>query len=391
MALRLAGDGHDVHVITSDFQSRSRFGWSSREIAGFMVHSIPIRYDNSMGIGARLWAFVAFALLAGPKAVRVGGDVVVATSTPLTISIPGNLVKSRLGIPLILEIRDSWPSVPIAMGALNNPLVRSAARSFEKWSYKRADRIIALSEEMRENVTKVSGYEEDVAVIPNGSDRRLFEVSEDVGTLFREDYEWLGNRPLVVYTGAFGRVNGVSYMAYLAAATRKIDPEIRFLAIGAGAQYEDVCSLASKLEVLDETMFIWPTMPKTKIACVLSAATVASSWVINIPVLHGNSANKLFDAFAAGRPVLVNYGGWQSDLLADTGAGIALDPIDYTNAAEDLVGFVRSAKRIQMARCESARLGREVFDRDLLYERFASVVSPPLAPMRSSQDLTVAI
>jgi glycosyltransferase involved in cell wall biosynthesis len=373
MARRLARDGHDVHVVTSDAHSSGIF-WRHTQIAGFTVHTIPVRYDNSMGIGRRIWAFIAFALLAGPKACAIGGDLVFATSTPLTIAIPGVLTKKIRRIPMVLEIRDSWPTVPIAMGALNNRMGQIIARRLEKWSCAQADRIIALSDDMKDGVTRLGVHHHQVTVIPNGSDRALFDVDTKVGESFRKEYGWLGDRPLVVYTGAFGRVNGLSYMVHLAKATREIDPEIRFLAVGDGAQFEQVRNLAERFGLLDDTMFVWPAVPKTEIVRILSAASAASSWVVNIRELHGNSANKLFDAFAAGRPMLVNHGGWQSDLLTLSGAGLALDPVDYEEAATELVNFLRSEATVSDARAQSMRLGHDVFDRDLLYNAFLSVL-----------------
>ena len=37
--------------------------------------------------------------------------------------------------------------------------------------------------------------------------------------------------------------------------------------------------------------------------------------VIPIKELWANSANKLFDTLAAGRPILINYNGWQKELI----------------------------------------------------------------------------
>ena len=76
--------------------------------------------------------------------------------------------------------------------------------------------------------------------------------------------------------------------------------------------------------MLDETLLVRPPMPKREIPALLAAATVATSLFRPIPEMESNSANKFFDALAAGRPVAINYGGWHRQLLHERGAGIAL-------------------------------------------------------------------
>ena len=62
--------------------------------------------------------------------------------------------------------------------------------------------------------------------------------------------------------------------------------------------------------MLDETLTVQPPLPKREIPALLAAATVATSLFRPIPEMESNSANKFFDALAAGRPVAINYGGW---------------------------------------------------------------------------------
>ena len=114
---------------------------------------------------------------------------------------------------MVFEVRDLWPELPIAIGALKNPFLISAARLLEKYAYKNADRIVALSPGMKEGITKTGPGEDKVAVIPNSCDRGLFRVPPEEGERLRRRYDWLVDRPLVIYLGTFGKVNGISYLA----------------------------------------------------------------------------------------------------------------------------------------------------------------------------------
>ena len=131
MARRLVRSGHEVHMVTADSQgsgARGKNSWSLTEEAGIHVHWLPVPYSNNMTYRARVKAFISFARYAGLRAVPLRPDVVFATSTPLTIALPAAYAAKRLRIPLVFEVRDLWPEMPIAVGALRNPLAIWAAQ-----------------------------------------------------------------------------------------------------------------------------------------------------------------------------------------------------------------------------------------------------------------------
>jgi glycosyltransferase involved in cell wall biosynthesis len=368
MARRLVAAGHEVHVVTSlrDEQAAPSKEWSRTVEAGIQVHWLPVPYSNTMSYPDRIRAFVRFAWKASARAASLGGDVVFATSTPLTIAIPGIYAARKNKIPMVFEVRDLWPDVPIAIGALRGPIAIGVARWLERLAYRNSAYVVALSPGMKAGVLRMGYPESRVRVIPNASDLDLFDVPAEAGTAFRKRFPWLGNRPLVVYTGTLGYINGVDYVARVAAATRNMDPDIRFLIVGWGKEWPKVRDTASHLGVLDQNLFMIESLPKAEIPAVLSAANLASSMFLPIPEMWANSANKFFDALAAGRPIAINHQGWQADLIQQTGAGLVLDPHDVQGAARQIVQAVRDADWLQQAGRAARRLAVERFDRDRL-------------------------
>ncbi|MDR8406675.1 glycosyltransferase family 4 protein, partial [Acinetobacter baumannii] len=87
------------------------------------------------------------------------------------------------------------------------------------------------------------------AVIPNSSDLELFKVEDRRVEEFRKSHEWLQDRPLIVYTGTFGHINGVGYLIEIAAKLKTLNPEIRILLVGDGVEYEKVERQAAQLNV----------------------------------------------------------------------------------------------------------------------------------------------
>lgn len=374
MARRLVACGHDVQMITSDRSTSGRRGWRETEEAGIQVHWLSVPYSNRMGHVRRLVAFASFALRASRRAVEIGGDLVFATSTPLTIALPAIRAKRRLGVPMIFEVRDLWPTLPIAVGALRSGAAIRAARWLERHAYSNAHHIIALSPGMKAGIVETGIVPEAVTVVPNSCDLEAFDIGTDTTVALRHQFEWLGSRPLVLYAGTLGRINGVEYLAKIAAETISLDAEVRFVAIGSGLEEEKVRGIADELGVLGCNFFMLPPLPKSEVAAWFAAADLSTSLCVDLPELWPNSANKFFDALAAGTPVMINYQGWQADLLRDSMAGIVVPPDEPRRAAVALHSFLGNGDRRRVAQAAARELATEEFSLDILFDRFRTVL-----------------
>jgi glycosyltransferase involved in cell wall biosynthesis len=373
MAKRLVADGHELHMITSDRTGKTSDDWYRTTEAGIHVHWLPVRYGNTMPYNERIKAFFKYAFKAGLYAGRFKADVIFATSTPLTIALPAVYASTRLKIPMVFEVRDLWPELPIAIGALKDPLIMPS-HWLEHFAYRNSTAIVALSPGMKEGVVRTGYPPERVHVIPNSCDLDLFQVPAEAGVVFRKRFPWLGDRPLVIYAGTFGRINGIGYLAKLAAETRSLAPEVRFLVIGGGYEFDMVSNLARDLGVLGQNFFVMPQLPKADMPALFSAATISTSTVIDLPQMWSNSANKFFDSLAAGKPVAINYKGWQANLLKQTGAGLVLSPNDLPSAARSLVNGIKDQNWLTKAGKAALSLAHTRFNRDLLARQLETVL-----------------
>lgn len=342
---------------------------------GIRVIVVPQEYSNQMSFDRRIRAFLSFAWKASWVRLPHDIDAVFATSTPLTIAIPGIIQKIRNSAPLVFEVRDLWPEMPIAMGALRNPIARFLARALEWTAYHASRRIVALSPGMADGVIRRGVSKSRVTVIPNACDLDLFRIAPEIGRAFRRDVLRVDEAtPLLVYAGTFGHVNGVGYAIEMAKHLQQMGARTKIVLAGAGVEKDEVLGLARRYGVLGGTVHIMDPLPKREIPALFSAATAMASFFIPVKEMWHNSANKFFDALAAGRPVTINYGGWQADLLTETGAGLVLNPHDPQHAARQLDEFLIDPVRHQQAAKAAANLAAERFDRNELARQFESVL-----------------
>ena len=344
-------------------------------IEGINLYVIDINYSNNMTYVERIKKFVDFALHSTKVAVSIKKPTIIfATSTPLTIAIPAIISKFYHRKPMVFEVRDLWPEVPIAMGALRNPLLRSLALQLEKLSYHFSDHIVALSSGMKEGIVKVGVPENKIDIIPNSSDIENFQQDELTNHSVIDEIKALNFKHLIIYTGTIGKANEVEYLVKLAAYMRDNSPEIGFIIVGDGAEKPHIISTAKALGILNVNIFIYPPIPKSFMPALYRLSTLTISLVKNIPEMRHNSANKFFDSLAAGRPIVINYLGWQSEVLSESGAGITISPISLASAAISITSLLEDQVKLDNMGKNALKLARTDFDRDKLAAQLNTIL-----------------
>ena len=348
-------------------------GWKEEIVDGIHIHWYSSSYSNSFGFIRRLISFIKFAWAARSRSMAIGGEIVFATSTPLTIAIPGVYAAKKLSSPLVFEVRDLWPELPIAIGAIKNPALKYLAKRLELFAYRNSAEIVALSPGMAAGIAKTGYPENRITVIPNSCNTSQFSKRHETDLVF-EKFPFLQNKKIILYAGSLGKMNGVGYLARIAAAVKNIDESVGFLIIGDGAEKQSILDLAKALGVFDENFWMLDRVSKELISSFFAASAMGCSLFIDLPEMQCNSANKFFDTLAAGKPALINYSGWHAKLLTENQAGLVLPPNNIEEAAYELVEFLKNDKLLHKASEEAAILATNQFNTELLYQEFKNVL-----------------
>ena len=376
LAKRLVKNGHSVFMIASkrDNHQAQRNGWTKED--GIDVFWTPVSYSNKMSYLRRLFSFFSYSIKSLKVALSIDADLIYATSTPLTIAIPAIIFSKVKAKPMVFEVRDLWPELPIAVGALKSSFAKFLALYLEKLSYKNSKKIIALSNGMKEGIIKKGYPANQVNVITNLSNTRVYEEIEKTKDLGIRINNYIPQPldKLVIYTGAFGHVNDVKYLINIAAVLKNINSKIKFIIAGEGVEKRNIFSMAKELGVLDSSVFITEPIEKSKIPLLYSKASVVSSLFINLEELWNNSANKFFDGLAAGKPIMINYSGWQRLLLEKYNAGFYVPFDDHIKGAEILNKIVNNDDLNKCMGDSAKKLAVQHFAIDVQYPKFENVL-----------------
>ncbi len=394
-ARRWVAAGHRVTMVTSttaltdaDLGSGKRPLVTRVNIDGIEVVALNVQYCQSMGFGRRLWAFFWFMLLATRfVAVGRGIDIVYATSTPLTIGVPPLIARKLRRRRYVFEVRDLWPAVPIGLGILRHRLVIRLAEYLERAIYANADAIVTFSPGATELVRTIAPEDTPTVTIPNCADTDVFTPDAD-GATVRRDRGWDG-RHVFIHTGAMGKVNGLDVIVRAADHFHE-DAEYLFVLIGEGQEKARLMSQRDRLRLTN--LQILPGVAKRDLPAILAAADVCLMTVTPVPVLEDNSANKFFDYLSSGKPVVLNYGGWQRRMLESAGAGLGCAMGDDEAFFANLAALHADLARRTAMGHNARKLAVERFNRDLLATKALSVIVEAQNQRRSGEKrLVVAL
>lgn len=370
MARRLVARGHEVHMITSWRQENASTEWFETVEEGIRVHWLPVPYSNNMSPIKRIQAFFRFAWAAARKAASVPSDVVFASSTPLTIALPGAFAKWWINVPLVFEVRDLWPDVPYEMGVVRSRILLFLARVLERFAYQVSERIVVLTPTMADFLSGKGVSLKRINVIPNVVDLSDFAPEPNAGT----DNKRGGHR--LLYCGGMGPAHGPDFLVDLAVALNARSANVCIQVLGNGPLLEKLKGRAEELGVLDKEIVFYGKVPKKAISSYYKEAHASIMTICNVPLLYRHSVqNKFFDSMAAGRPVFANYRGWASEVAESAGAGWILDSEDIQGAADKICKNLGDSEALSAAQAAARRLAERRFDADILAKELEDVLT----------------
>lgn len=377
-ACRWVKAGHKVTLITGYYDvgglELGKGLIQKQTIEGINVVVVGTKYSNKQSYLRRITSFLCFlpfCIYAGLMTKKV--DVVYATSTPLTAGIPAIVLKWLKRIPFVFEVRDQWPEVPIEMGILRNRILIKTLLWLERLIYKNSSAIVALSPGQAEGIKKVLPEEKPITIIPNCCDTNVFKPDIN-GSAVRQRFAW-GDKLVFLHTGAMSKVNNLDFVIDAALRLRN-NPEILFVLLGEGSQKP---ALENRIRQLGLTnVEILPPVAKQQLPEILAAVDVGLVIIANYPIIENNCANKFFDALAAGKPVLLNYSGWQREILEANNAGFGCALYNLDEFIEKVLYLKSHREDLSETRRNARRVAEKEFNRNKLAAEALSVLKAML-------------
>lgn len=348
--------GHRVHVVTALPWYRTHSieaGWTGRLVRrekmpwGSVIRVHPFPGKSKTNLLRRAVGFALFSALAGVCTLLAGGlhrrpSAVIAMSPPLTLGLTGWLAARLRRAPMVFNIQDVFPDAAIETGAITNSRVIAVARWLERVSYRMADAVVVLSDDLKANVDSKIGEHRrhKVHVIPNFVDAERIAPADRM-TTYREQFG-IGDELVVMYAGNVGFSQSLDMMVE---AARRL-PGMTFVINGEGSARKELMHDASGV---GNIVFV-DYQDRERVAEVL-----ASGDIHVVPLRAGlgrvSVPSKTYSILAAARPVVaaVDEGTEVTRILHESHAGLSVPPDDVDAFVAALDELARDdAKRHSM-------------------------------------------
>lgn len=372
-AQRWVAKGHKITLTTGNYDLGGLElgeGFVQKQtIEGINLVIVGTKYSSEQSFYRRIISFLGFTLFSIYVGLKTRGvDVIYATSTPLTVGIPALVLKWLKHIPFVFEVRDQWPETPIEMGIIRNKVLIKLLLWLERLIYKNSAAIFAVSAGMAEDIRQVAGETKPVYVVPNGADLDIFRPDIN-GRAVRQKKRW-DDKLVLIHAGAMGKTNGLDFIIDVAEKLRDY-PDVLFVLIGEGNKKEYLKSRAEELGLVN--VEILSSVPRHQLPAVLAAADVVMAIIGKFPIIERHaSLNKFYDGLSSGKPILLNYSGWQKKLLEKNKAGFGCELCNIEQFVERVL-YIRShreeldemgqnARQIAQEKFNRTKLARHVLD-----------------------------
>jgi glycosyltransferase involved in cell wall biosynthesis len=344
--------GFKVKIVTSLYYKsdlkQSKLG-KRFEMDGIDLIVLNIPISNKDYLFKRIYHFMLYSVFSIRHAMNEDCDLVMASSGPISTGIPALFARKFRKKPFIFEVRDLWPGVVEEIGIIKNKIILNFAYRFEKYCYRKADEIVALSPGMEEDI-KSRFHSVKTNCVYNTANPKIFKLSSELGTI----------RKNIIYTGNIGLVNNSILLIKAAHLLKKKNrTDIRIEIIGDGQLKDQLINLKESLNL--DNLILVDSMPKDELVNYLKSATASVIPLMDKKILDTSSPNKLYESLMSGIPVIQTTKGWIKDLLESENCGISVSPSDERELVDAIIKLVDNPDLRQKMSLNANRVALENF------------------------------
>ena len=115
-------------------------------------------------------------------------------------------------------------------------------------------------------------------------------------------------------------------------------------------------------------------MNREGIAQIMSVSDAAFICYQRVPVLETGSPNKYFDGLAAGKLILVNFGGWIREEIEREGCGVYVDPANPGDFVKKIKPFLSNELMLRQYQSRARSLAEREYSRTRLGDEFVRMI-----------------
>lgn len=316
----------------------------------YRCKEVPRRGNTSVNIFLN---YVSWPWYAAHALHRLPGgyDAVFCFNTsPVLMCWPAIRYAKKHHIPFTNYVLDIWPENLYSVLNVKNKALRAIAQGVSDALYKKADRLIAMSEPLQQRLCQRTGMPpQKIAVIPQYCED-FYAVPQPDAALQAQ----FGGRFNLVFTGTFTPAQSLETVitAVQDARSRGADM-LHLLLVGDGMSRAALEAKVKELHAEDAVTF-YGSVPATDIPKFTALADALIVCLSDSPDLGLTVPAKVASYMAAGKPVLASMDGAGNAAVAAAG-GLSSPACDAAALADNLLALTRMGTAQRAAMGQSAK------------------------------------
>ncbi len=325
-------------------------------IDGMHIYRYALYPSNSKNRLPRIASMLSFSFSSLASLFKIRNfrpQYILTESPPLTLGLTGLLLAKVSGAKHILNVSDLWPLSAYKLGAVSHGVLYKQLKSIELFLYKHSFACTGQSQQIIDHVSKHGAKR--THLFRNGVDTRRFKDT---------DAAFVPHRNIkIVYTGLLGVAQGV---LNICKHINFKELGVTFHIYGDGAEKDDI--VAYLHENADKGIYYHNTVHRDNIPTVL--AQYDAMLVPLIKPLYGAIPSKMYEAMAAGLPVIFAGGGEGAQLVNKYNIGWTAKPANYQMMKEKIALLSQLSNiGLETLRHNCRQAAQTVFDREIQIEQ----------------------
>lgn len=316
----------------------------------YRCKEVPRRGNTSVNIFLN---YVSWPWYAAHALHRLPGGynaVFCFNTSPVLMCWPAICYAKKHHIPFTNYVLDIWPENLYSVLNVKNKTLRAIAQGVSDALYKKADRLIAMSEPLQQRLCQRTGMPpQKIAVIPQYCED-FYAVPQPDAALQAQ----FGGRFNLVFTGTFTPAQSLETVitAVQDARSRGADM-LHLLLVGDGMSRAALEAKVKELHAEDAVTF-YGSVPATDIPKFTALADALIVCLSDSPDLGLTVPAKVASYMAAGKPVLASMDGAGNAAVAAAG-GLSSPACDAAALADNLLALTRMDAAQRAAMGQSAK------------------------------------
>lgn len=316
----------------------------------YRCKEVPRRGNTSVNIFLNYVSWPWYAAHALHRLPGRYGAVFCFNTSPVLMCWPAIRYAKKHHIPFTNYVLDIWPENLYSVLNVKNKALRAIAQGVSDALYKKADRLIAMSEPLQQRLCQRTGMPpQKIAVIPQYCED-FYAVPQPDAALQAQ----FGGRFNLVFTGTFTPAQSLETVitAVQDARSRGADM-LHLLLVGDGMSRAALEAKVKELHAEDAVTF-YGSVPATDIPKFTALADALIVCLSDSPDLGLTVPAKVASYMAAGKPVLASMDGAGNAAVAAAG-GLSSPACDAAALTDNLLALTRMDAAQRAAMGQSAK------------------------------------